>query len=266
MQSLRELQRAFHDAILFDDRAALASLGVVAGALSAQARIAIYRNNVLGNYRKALAATYPVVRRLVGGAFFDATVDHFVRAHPSASGDVNRYGGELASFLESYRPARDLAYLPDVARLEWAIDQAGIAADAPRFDFDALAAVPADEQGSLRFSLHPSTSLVSSAYPIFHIWRVNQPGEAADERVDLAEGGEVVLVSRRRAGVAVEKIASGDFALLAALGTGANLTQAAMRARDAQPDFDLAAALRRHVAAETIVAFTAPEPNKERRA
>ena len=64
MPSLRELQRSFSAAVLFDDAAAAASLGIVPGSLGTAARIAIYRNNVLGNYRKALAATYPVVQRL----------------------------------------------------------------------------------------------------------------------------------------------------------------------------------------------------------
>ncbi len=60
MPSLRELQRGFTAAALFGDMGALAEVGVVAGKLEPAARIAVYRNNVLGNYRRALAATYPV--------------------------------------------------------------------------------------------------------------------------------------------------------------------------------------------------------------
>src|SRR5215472_11559161 len=129
MPSLREVQRGFAAAIVFGDFAAVAVLGIVDGGLDAAARIGIYRNNVLGNYRKALGATYPVVRKLVGAQFFNAAVDAFVRAYPSQHGDVNRYGGELPRFITSYPPARELPYLPDVARLEWAVDQAAIAAD-----------------------------------------------------------------------------------------------------------------------------------------
>ena len=90
MPSLRELQRGFSAATLSRDPAALAALSIVSGGLDPGTRIAVYRNNVLGNYRKALAATYPVVRRLVGAPFFDAAVE---RGHPSPHGDVNRYGG-----------------------------------------------------------------------------------------------------------------------------------------------------------------------------
>jgi len=259
MRSLRELQRSFSAATLFGDEVALASLGIVAGRLDAGARIAVYRNNVLGNYRKTLAATYPVVRRLVGAPFFDAAVDHFVRGHPSTRGDVNHYGGEFAGFLNSYPPARELAYLPDVARLEWAIDQASIAADAAPLDVAALGAVAPELQNGLRFTLHPSARLVASAFPILHIWHVNQPDATGELRVDLGEGGDTLLVQRGPDGVTIERLAAGEHAFLTALADNATLdTAAAAAAAATGPGFDLAGALRRHVANHTIVAFRAP--------
>lgn len=258
MPSLREVQHGFVAATLFGDSGALAGLDIVAGALDPKARIAIYRNNVLGNYRKALAATYPIVQRLVGGAFFNAAIDAFVRAHPSPQGDVNRYGRELARFLAAYPPARELPYLPDVARLEWAIDQANIAADASPFDTAAMRAVPEDALGELRFVLHPSAQFVVSPYPIFRIWQVNQPGDTGDDRVDLGEGGDALLVRRASDGVVIERLAAGEHAFLAALAGNRSLNEATERASGIDPSFDLAGALKRHVTAGSLVAFRAP--------
>jgi hypothetical protein len=258
MRSLREVQRGFTAAALFDDTAAIAALGIVAGTLDAAARIAVYRNNVLGNYRRALAATYPVVRRLVGGTFFNAAIDAFVRAHPSRHGDVNRYGGELARFLAAHPPPRVPAYLPDVARLEWAIDQANITADAPALDLVALAAVPVDAHGELIFKLHPSAQIVTSQFPVFRLWQVNQPGYEGDERVDLDEGGDALLVRRAPDGVTIERLAPGEHAFLAALARNNRLHRAEKRGSDAEASFDLAAVLKRHVAACTIVSFRVP--------
>jgi hypothetical protein len=258
MPSLREVQRGFVAATVFGDTGALAGLGIVAGALDPAARIAIYRNNALGNYRKALAGTYPVVQRLFGGTFFNAAIDAFVRAHPSPRGDVNRYGGELAGFLAAYPPAREMPYLPDVARLEWAIDQANIAADAPPFDAAALRTVPEDALGELRFVLHPSAQIVFSAYPIFHIWQVNQPSDAEDDRVDLGEGGDTLLVRRAFDSVVIERLAAGEHAFLAALAGNRSVNDATERACGIEPSFDLAGALRRYVVAGTVVAFHAP--------
>jgi hypothetical protein len=258
MPSLRELQRSFVAATLFGDVAALASAGIIAGGLDAATRVGVYRNNILGNYRKALAATYPVVLRLVGAPFFNAAIDGFVRAHPSTRGDVNRYGGELARFLASYPPARGLGYVPDVARLEWAIDQANIAANAPPLDLAALGNVPPEELGELRFVLHPSAHLIASPYPILHIWRVNQPDHAGEGAVDLGEGGDALLVLRTAQGVSIERLAPAEHALLAALSAGTTLATAAKRAAKASPAFDLTVSLRRHVAAQSIVAFRIP--------
>jgi hypothetical protein len=264
MPSLRELQRGFAAATVFGDEASIAPLGIVAAELSPSARIGIYRNNVLGNYRKVMAATYPVVRRLVGAAFFDAAIEAFVRAHPSPRGDVNRYGGDLARFLATYSPARELAYLPDVARLEWAIDQANIAADAAALDLALLAAVPEEGLGALRFALHPSAQLVASAYPIFHIWQVNQPDRAGDERVDLGEGGDALLIARGATEVTIERLTPGAHAFLLALARNLKLAEAVERALAAEPSFDLSAALRGLVAAQIIVAFHAPASPPER--
>lgn len=263
MPSLREIQRGMSAATIFGDPAALAGLGVAAGAMSAAARIDIYRNNVFGNYRKALAATFPVVRRLVGTAFFNAAVDAFVRAHPSTRGDVNRYGGDLPSFLAAYGPARTLAYLPDVARLEWTVDQSAIAADAPPFDLAALASLREDTHATLRFVLHPSARLVESRYPILHIWQVNQPEYEGVADVDLGEGGDSLLVARGARGVDIERLKPGEAALLRAFATNAPLGTATSRASEAESSFDLSAALRRHVANHVLVAFRTPEPPAE---
>lgn len=259
MPSLRDIQRGMSAATIFGDDAALAVLGVVAGTIGAAARIEVYRNNVLGNYRKALAATFPVVKRLVGSAFFNAAVDAFVRAYPSTCGDVNRYGGDLADFLADYGPARSLEYLPDVARLEWALDQSGIAADAPPFDLAALAAVRQDAHADLRFVLHPSALLVESRYPILHIWQINQPDNDGADEVDLGEGGDSLLVARRERGLEIERLSAGEAAMLRALAADQPLAIAAALATEVNPSFDLPAALRKNVANQVLVAFRAPE-------
>jgi hypothetical protein len=258
MPSLHELQQSFSVAILFGDDAALSRLAIAPGGIDPKQRIAIYRDNVFGNYCKVMAATYPVVRRLVGAPFFTATIEHFVRAHPSTRGDVNGYGGDFARFLETYAAARGLAYLPDVARLEWAIDQAAIAADAGPLDLAALGVVPSDSLGNLRFRTHPAVRLLASSFPVLAIWQFNQPGYEGPDHVDLTEGGDMLLITRGAQGVSVERIGRGEHALLTALAANATLATAAERASRADPDFDLAVALRRHVANQTLVAFQAP--------
>lgn len=255
MPSLAESQRAFADAVLGPPGTPPA-FGVVAR-IETQEAIGVYRNNVFGNYRKALAATYPVVQRLVGVPFFHGAVDAFVLCHPSRSGDLNDYGREFGDFLAAYEPAGELPYLADVARLEWAIDEANRAADAastPSQVLAALAAVPSERLGALKLSLAPACRLVASRYPLLHIWQVTQPGYQGDARVGLDEGGEHLLLFRDDSGIPIERIAAADHAWLSALASGAALAEALDSALTVDAAFDLTAALRTYVGRGIIAA------------
>ena len=65
MLSLREQQAGFA-AALFNPAASRAAPGIRADGISPAMRLGFYRTNVFENYRKALAATYPAVEKLVG--------------------------------------------------------------------------------------------------------------------------------------------------------------------------------------------------------
>lgn len=264
MPSLLELQRAFAELAFSGDDTRIEELGIYGGGVAAGARFAVYRRNVHGNYRKALAASFPVVRRLVGEPFFGAAVDAFVRQHPSTRGDINGYGEDLPAFLESYVPAGDLPYLADVARLEWAIDQAGIAADASALDLAALGAVPADDHAQLRFILHPSVRLIRSPYPIFRIWQVNQTTWTGSQAVDLEQAAGPLLVTRGDDGVTLSQLSAAEAALLDAIRHGATLGEAAASANAVEPRFDLTVSLRRLVVDCVIAGFVPPSRESSR--
>ena len=223
-------------------------------------RIAIYRNNILANYRNALGTSYPVVLRLVGRPFFDAAVDAFVRERPSTSGDLNVYGGDFGDFLARYPYAGDLPYLADVAHLEWAIDEAQRAADherAPHAVLNVLGAIPPDLLPAIVIGLDPSCRIVASSFPVLRIWRVNQADFAGDQQVDLAEGADRLLVRRDADGVSIARLDPGTFAWLRSLHSEHRLAQALESAQAEDAAFDLAAALSAHIAAGTIARIDA---------
>jgi hypothetical protein len=197
----------------------------------------------------------------VGKAFFDAAVDAFVRARPSTSGDLNMYGGDFGDFLASYPYAADLPYLAEVARLEWAIDEAQRAAKRKRTSHEvlsALAAIPPELLPSITIGLDPSCRLVVSSLPLLHIWRVNQPDFVGDEHVDLGEGADRLLVRRDAGTVEIDRIDPGSFAFLQALASGQTLALALEAAQAADAAFDLNAALSTHVGAGTLVRIDSP--------
>ena len=203
--------------------------------------MALYRDNALAARRDALAAAYPVVRRLVGEAFFAEAAERFARAHPSTSGDLHAYGRALADFLAGYGPAESLAYLPDVARLEWAVHECEVAADGAPLDHGALATLPGSDLPGLTLTLHPAVRLVESEHPVLAIWEANQAGR--DGTPDREAGPDRVVV--RREGLAVVPVLADAhaWALMTAFARGLPLGEACASLE--RPDRDFAPALAR---------------------
>lgn len=246
MSALRELQESFSAAMFGGDDAAMARLLAHCQGPLAGPGIAAYRDSVLANLAAAVQATYPVIGAIVGAEFLAAAARRYAREVPSRGADLNDYGDAFDRFLADYPPAAALPYLPDVARLEWLVQQAYVAPDAAPQDIALLAATAPERWGELRLRLDPGHALLASRFPLARLWEANQPGYAGDFTVDF-DDAQAVLVQRRPAGMAVERLAAEEHAFLASLGRGDALATAVDAALALAPDFDLGAALQRHL-------------------
>jgi len=241
--SPRELEDHFAAALLGGPEATIVP-DIEGDGLDPAARLAIYRHHVFAALTEALAATYPVVVRLVDRRFFAYAADRFIRRHPPAGPCLFEYGEELPDFLAGFPACRHLAYLSDVARLEWAMNRALHAEDAVPLDPRWLAALSAEEIGRLALGLHPSLSLIQSPWPVDRIWEANRPDADPDTTVDLDEGGASLQIFRRDDDVVFRRVAPGSFAFRRVLASGGELGDAVEAARAADPAFDPTAALR----------------------
>ena len=86
-------------------------------------RLQIYRNNIVGSLTDTLLATYPLIKELAGEEFASQLFRSFILKHPPTAGYLAHYGAGMDEFIASYPAATSLAYLPDVAKLEWAINE-----------------------------------------------------------------------------------------------------------------------------------------------
>ncbi|MFZ1494933.1 MAG: DNA-binding domain-containing protein [Candidatus Competibacter denitrificans] len=255
MSRLRELQLGFAAAVL-DGAGENFARHIRAEGLSGARRLQVYRNNVALNLHDALAAVYPVVRRLVGQKFFQYAAAQYRIHHPSHSGDLHVFGEHFPYFLETFESVAHLAYLPDVARLEWLFHDVADAARHPPLDLAALAEVPAERQGELQFQLHPAARLLKSAFPILHIWQINQDDDAGDASVDLSEGGiQLLIIRRNNLEIEFWPLENGEFTLLQALADQQDFATACERAIAVQPTLDLPACFSRHVVHGALVSF-----------
>src|SRR5260370_39578206 len=101
-------------------------------------RFAVYRNNEVAGLVKALLNKFPVVEKIVGEEFFAAMARAFVVERPPRSPVLAIYGDGFATFIAAFDPARELAYLADVARLEAARTRPYHAADGTAVDAGQL--------------------------------------------------------------------------------------------------------------------------------
>ncbi len=238
-------QKTLLDALLAEHAGgSTARSDIHGGVFSPEERLNIYRNNLRENFLKVLELEFPVVQRLVGADYFRQTARQFLLHAPSRSGDLFHCGRRFPEYLRQQFAASDYAYLPDVAALEWAYQEAMIAADDQQaFDLAALARLDQDSYDRLRLHPHPALRLVRSPYPIVAIWAANQPDSASDATLDLGRGGENALITRALRSSRIDAIATGAAVFLQGLLDHRPLGLALEAALDTDPGFELEAAL-----------------------
>ncbi len=235
MLALHDLQRLFKDGLLADDEETI--LAHVAGdGLDPQARLAIYRHHVLTTLTTTLESAFPVVCQLV-----DKRVE---------------YGALFPEFLEGFPPCQGHPYLPDVARLEWAVHQAAQVAEVRPLDRARLDAIPLDDLPGLRFSMDPTISYLSSPWPVYKIWRAHQEGAQPAELLDLLAGGTCLEVRGVGDGVSVRVLDPAAYALRHALAVRVTLEKAAGEALAVDPSFDLIGAIQKLLQDQILTDFT----------
>lgn len=204
-------------------------------------RFGVYRNNVASGLVSALASRFPAARRIVGEGFFAAMAGEYIRLFPPRSPLLMSYGDGFADFVESFEPVQELAYLPDVIRLEAARGQAYHAADAAPLDAGELSRVAPEQLARVVLLPHPSLSILRSAHPIVTIWAMNS---GAMELAPIEPwAAEDALVVRPHMLVEIHRLPPGGAIFLQALVCGTSLSDAAETAAAAAAEFDLSANL-----------------------
>lgn len=187
------------------------------------ARLAVYRNTVIGSLADVLGNAHPTVRRILGADAFAEFARRYVAAFPPDRPMLWAYGAGFAAWADG-RPE-----LPPwgaaLARLDWAMQEALFAADADPLDPARLAAVPPDRVGGMRLMPHPSVRLVRSPWSVLAVWK--GAAEAPPEP-------EAVLIGRSGAEVVCVRLSAEDGAMAACVLDGLPLAVAAETGGDLQ--------------------------------
>lgn len=159
-----------------------------------------YRANAQALAHRALSAAFPRLERMVGEEAFPALAAAFWRDHPPTLGDVGEWGEALPGWIAAQSSMAAWPWLPDAARLDWAVHQAERAADAVP-DLGSLALLGEHDPERLHLVLMPGLALVDSTWPIVTVFDAHAEGVTASAldamRCALDAGaGETALVTR----------------------------------------------------------------------
>jgi putative DNA-binding protein len=249
---LLDLQRALRASLVAHDDGGISAYVAGAG-IGAGERLDIYRNTFASVLTTALRLSYPAVHRLVGADFFEGAARSFIERHPPKCACLDDYGVEFPDFLSAFTPASSLPYLPDVARLEWAVSRALHAADAEPLDARRLAALGDTERVRVTFVPHPSLAFVHVRHPADDIWRaVLQEDDAALAAINPAASRAWLLVQRLPEGVETRRMSESAWRFTAALCAGRPLPAALAEAGN----IDAPALLAEHLASGRFADFS----------
>ena len=251
--TLLELQTRIGRAVLGGDIVEIAET-IEGDGLDPAARLGIYRNHAAVTLEAALKATFPVVCRLVDERFFAYAVHEYLRGHPPRARCLVEYGDDFPDFLAGFQPCKDLPYLADVARFEWALHIAATLRERRPLRVDALAAIPAERAANVGFRLQPSVSYFASPWPIDAIWQANQ--EADVPPVDLASGRTTLEIRRADKAVAWRRLDPGTFSFRRALADRLVFAAAIAVATKKDPRFEATRALQRVFAEGLAIDFS----------
>jgi hypothetical protein len=193
------LQQDIAHALLHPDTPMAPSLDAAInhGAISAAARLDIYKNNVIGGLTEIVLARYPAISALVGDEFSRAMAREYVLSSPAKSANMNEYAANYPDFIRAFSPAQDIAFLPDIAALEGLEHHAYYAPDGVVLSLiNAAEFVPKIMAGTAKLGVHPSCGFLRSAYPILSLRDFARTcGDGAPD-FDLDAGAQHVIIWR----------------------------------------------------------------------
>ena len=230
-----EMQAAFAEAIV-DPRLPPPADVVECGGPGQRRGFAVYRNNSLVTLIDALQERFPVACRLVGEEFFRAMARSYASEHRPRSPLLMHYGNSFPTFIAAFAPAEGVPYLSDVARLEVAWSDAYHAPEASPLQPHVLAEITPDALVEMRLTLHPSTRILRSTYPVADIWAAHQHANTVTP--PTCWDGQDVLVVRPDAEVQVHKLGAGVYVFVNALLDRRCVQDAAESACIDNSDFD----------------------------
>lgn len=201
----------------------------------AEGPMRVYRNTVLSGCVDALRSNFPVVAKLLGSEMFEAAAAEYADRFPPCEPVLALYGARFPNWLEQQPWIWDVAYVPDVARIERFYIESLFADDAEPLHMAALAG--RDDWQALHLVLHPATRFDWLAMPAMSIWLAQRDEAQGEPRLDWQSEG--VLLTRPSLEVLPMRVDRSGHRFLLAVRLGETIGDAALTAATLYPETDI---------------------------
>jgi hypothetical protein len=214
----------------------------------------IYRNNVFGGFDAVLEMIYPTIKNLVGKNCFANFCTKYRQKYISESGNLNDYGKHFAKLVSDLKTEHQLAYLKDLAKLEWQFHRAYFSKETADFEIKKFKKLKEKDLFKVKFKLHPSCCLLASKYQIYNIWNFFKTN--SKKKVDLKKlENQWVLISRPKYKTNLEELSKLEFLFLKQVKSKKNLYQIYQILIKLQPNFDIGSLINKYISTGIISAY-----------
>ncbi len=134
------------------------------GPLPVEQGLSAYREHAKALTVRAMAAAYPMLEQWLGHSDFAGMAWAYARQQAPQQGDMSRFGGNLADFLEKL-PGME-PEPPALARLEWHLHRLAWAANDAPVDPELWSVLQSQDPSSLRLRLSPSVAVFALPEPL----------------------------------------------------------------------------------------------------
>jgi len=197
----------------------------------------VYQANGHMLAERALRAAYPVLEQMLSKESFVELARAYWHAYPPVRGDISVWGAQLTDFVCQSAQLSHEAYLPDVAKAEWALHLCACAPDRET-DIASLSLLTTEDPQILGLALAPGLVTIASDWPLASLMLAHLEYSPSFEEVARQLRNptpQVVVIWRSGFQPRLRLAMAGEVNLLGALQTGIALEPALEAA--AQLDF-----------------------------
>lgn len=171
------------------------------------ARLAAYDGNYHQGLQSWLRDIFTNTMQFVGEAYFSQLTRTYVSQQHLTETNLDDYERRFPAFVKTHQQTSphthdhaELAYLTDIAELDIQLYRAYYASNRSAFDIASFAALPADAQQQVCFSLADDLHLMTTDAPLYDIWRLHR-GEI--DNVTATDTPQTIAIHRPQFHVSV---------------------------------------------------------------